>query len=238
MVDKINVDEFDLIIFDMDGVILNIFDAIKQATLDMLEKYNINAKYEDILSEMALLIEKLQAIPIPKIVLNAKELLQVSFIEEETVLKKLQIAAYMYSQFKKYKVDSSIYPGIERIIEYINASKKPIAMLTNNKKNYALESLKKFHLDQYFDQIIGFNEAGKLKPEPDGLLKLIEHYSVKDPQRVLFIGDMVTDCQAADGAKVKVLGIASGLCKYDDLKRENPDYLVNDVAEFGRILGI
>ena len=144
----------------------------------------------------------------------------------------------MYKKLKKYKVDSSIYPGIERIIEYINASKKPIAMLTNNKKNYALESLKKFHLDQYFDQIIGFNEAGKLKPEPDGLLKLIEHYSVKDPQRVLFIGDMVTDCQAADGAKVKVLGIASGLCKYDDLKRENPDYLVNDVAEFGRILGI
>ena len=82
MVDKINVDEFDLIIFDMDGVILNIFDAIKQATLDMLEKYNINAKYEDILSEMALLMEKLQAIPIPKIVLNAKVLLQVSFIEE------------------------------------------------------------------------------------------------------------------------------------------------------------
>ncbi|MHA1822097.1 MAG: HAD family hydrolase [Promethearchaeota archaeon] len=234
------LDDFDLIIFDMDGVILNIFDAINQAAIDGIKKYKIEKEPEEVLAELALLIEKLQTIPIPKIILNARELFQVSFIDysKTTILKTLEIAVFLYSQFKKYKVNSSIYDGIDKIIKYIANKGKKLALLTNNKREYAIQSLEKFGLKKFFNLIVGYNEAGKLKPAPDGILKILNEIKVKSPKKVLFIGDMVTDVMAAKAANVKVLCVASGLAKREDLEASKPDWIVDDIPMLAKTLGV
>jgi beta-phosphoglucomutase-like phosphatase (HAD superfamily) len=66
MPQRFTLEDFDLIIFDMDGVILNIFDAIKHAIEDTVTKYKLNIVIDDIMGEMATLIEKVQCVPIPK----------------------------------------------------------------------------------------------------------------------------------------------------------------------------
>ena len=56
-------------------------------------------------------------------------------------------------------------------------------------------------MTQYFNEVIGYNEAKKLKPEPDGLLKILEMEKIP-AKRAIFIGDMTSDVICGRRAKV------------------------------------
>ncbi|MBD3351456.1 MAG: HAD-IA family hydrolase [Candidatus Lokiarchaeota archaeon] len=236
--EKLNLEDFKLIVFDLDGVILDISEAIRQSIQDSIDKYGIEVETDKIMGEIAILIEKLQCIPIPKIILNAKELLEVSFLEDQTVIKTLRIAAFIYSKFKEYKEKSGIYLGVDKIIRFLSAKNVKLAMLSNNKRTSVEQSLEKHDLKQYFLEILGANDTEKLKPEPDGLLKILKDQSISNPSEVLFIGDMKTDVQAGKAAKIKTLCVASGLNNKEELLEEKPDFLVNNTQELAEIFGI
>jgi phosphoglycolate phosphatase len=168
---------------------------------------------------------------------HSKELIKVSFLEDETVIKILRVAAYMYSQFKTYKESSGIYPQSDKVIKYIAAKGKKVALLSNNLRASVEESLSKFSLKQYFVEILGANDTEKLKPEPDGLLKIMKDQGITNPKRTLFIGDMKTDVQAGKAAGVKTLCVASGLNKKEELIMEKPDFIVDDIPAFAKMIG-
>ena len=229
--EKINLEEFKGIIFDMDGVIYNISEAIEKAVDDSVEKYEMNVKTEEIMEELAHLIEEIQNYPVPKILLNAYDLLEVKFLEGLTFFKKLRIAVFLFNQFNKYKdSESSIYDGIDILIKKIYDNKLKLAILTNNKSQYAEEVLEKFNLTKYFHTIIGFNEVSEVKPSPEGILKILDRWKIK-PTETIFIGDMTTDVDAGKSANVKMVCVASGLAKKETLLEHNPDILVENTKE-------
>ena len=79
--DKINLNNYKGIIFDLDGVIFNITEAIRKAVDDGIEKYDLSVNRDDIMEEVAHLIEEIQNYPVPKILLNSYELLKVEFLK-------------------------------------------------------------------------------------------------------------------------------------------------------------
>ncbi|MHA1727098.1 MAG: HAD family hydrolase [Promethearchaeota archaeon] len=237
---NISLKNIKLIIFDMDGVILDIVGSVKKATRDAVNKFSeIKVKDPDeILEELAILIEKIQTIPIPRIILRAKELINVSFVEDITVLKYLEIGAHIYTKFKKYKqTEANIYDGIEKLIKFLSKKRKKLAILTNNKKSYAIETLEKHGLEENFNEILGYNEVKNVKPDPEGLLKILEIEGI-DPNNALFVGDMISDAQAGKRAGVKTICVVSGLSKKEDLENENPFMIVNNTTELARVFGL
>ncbi len=225
------------IIFDLDGVIFDITDAIKKAVEDAVQKYNINVEIEEVLQEVAHLIEDLQNYPVPKIILNSYNLLQVKFLEGFTFFKKLRVGIYLFNQFNKYKENAGIFEGIDNIISKLKENGKNLAIFTNNKSSYAEEVLDKFNLRKYFDLIVGFNDVSEVKPSPEGINLILKKWNYK-PSEVIFIGDMTTDVLAGKAAKVNTIAIASGLAKKESLKNNNPDYLVDNVGELKRLLSL
>ena len=239
MAHELNLRSFSLVIFDLDGVIIDITECLKSALLDGIKKYSLNANPDEILMELAGLIEKLQATPVPHTILNAKEFLDVEYLNSAkvTILKKLQIATYIYSQFRKYKDECAVLnPRVTELLSILSRKKK-IAMLTNNRKNSALKTLKKFGVDQFFKEkhVYGFDETGKLKPEPDGLLKILKDMRIRK-ERAIFIGDMVTDVIAGNRAGVRTICVTSGLSKREDLEKENPFLLLNELQDLFPVL--
>ena len=116
---ELNLRSFSLVIFDLDGVIIDIADCLKKALMDGITKYSLEANADEIFVDLAGLVEKLQATPIPETILNAKELLDVECLNSAkvTILKKLRIATYIYSQFKKYKDENAtLYPRVEQLL--------------------------------------------------------------------------------------------------------------------------
>lgn len=240
MVQQINLKEVDFVIFDNDGVILDLYDAINRATLESREKYSqIKGENADILGEISQVIEKLQLYPIPKMILNAKELFDVSFLDpkEVSLLKTLEIAISIYTKFNTYKKEAKIYDGIEKLIKLLAGKGKKMAILTNQTKKHAEEALEKYDLSKYFIEIMGVNEAPKTKPDPDGIIELCKKHGIKR-KRAIFIGDMVTDVQAGLSADIKkTISVASGLAKKNNLIASKPDILVNNVSELAQVFG-
>jgi len=95
---KINLEKYKGIIFDLDGVIYNISEAIEKAVDDSVEKYEMNVNTDEIMEELAHLIEEIQNYPVPKIILNSYDLLQVQFLEGLSYFKKLRIAIFLFNQ--------------------------------------------------------------------------------------------------------------------------------------------
>lgn len=235
--DEINLDKYKGIIFDMDGVIYNISEAIEKAVDDSVEKYKMNVNISEIMEELAHLIEEIQNYPVPKILLNSYDLLQVKFLEGLSYFKKLRIAIFLFNQFNKYKdAESSIYPGIDDLIKKIYDKKLKLAIFTNNKSQYAEEVLEKFNLTKFFETIIGFNEVTEVKPSPEGIVKIIDNWKIK-PSETIFIGDMTTDVDAGKSAKVKMVCVASGLAKKESLLEHNPDILVDNTEQLIKLFG-
>ncbi|NHK32921.1 MAG: HAD-IA family hydrolase [Asgard group archaeon] len=229
--DKIALSDYKGIIFDLDGVIYDITEAIKKAVDDGIEKYQLeNINRDNVMEEIAHLIEEIQNYPVPKILLNSFELLQVKFLEGLSFFKKLRIAIFLFNQFNKYKEDeSTIFKGIDDLISKLAKNVK-LAILTNNKSQYAEEVLEKFNLTKYFGTIIGFNEVSDVKPSPEGILKILDTWKIK-PSETIFIGDMSTDIEAGKSANVKMVCVASGLAKRETLLEHNPDILVDNTDQ-------
>ena len=235
--EKINLDKYKGIIFDMDGVIYDISEAIRKAVNDSVEKYNINVNPDDVMEEIAHLIEEIQNYPVPKILLNSYDLLKVKFLEGISFFKKLRIAIFMFNQFNKYKeAESTIFKGIDDLISKL-AKKVKLAILTNNKSQYAEEVLEKFNLTEYFSTIIGFNEVTEVKPSPEGIIKILEKWNLK-PSEAIFIGDMTTDIEAGKAANVSMICVASGLAQNETLRNHNPDILVDDTEQLIKLFNI
>lgn len=232
------LDGVTLVIFDLDGVIFDVTNAIKQSAIDGLKKYDLKTSVEDIMVDLAQLIEKLQAVPIPQIILQSYEILKIPALEGISLIKRLQIALYFYARFREYKDSASIFPKVDEIIKKIAARGIKLACCTNQKASYAREVLERFGLGEYFQQVFGFNEVTKTKPDPEGILKLMEIFGVKNPKQVVYVGDMITDVEAGLSAKVKTIAVGSGLVAKEKLQAAHPTAYVNDIPELAKLFGI
>lgn len=236
--EKINLENFRGLIWDLDGTIYDISEAIKKAVDDSIEKYEMNVNPDDVLEEIAHLIEEIQNYPVPKILLNSYELLKVKFLEGISFFKKLRIAIYLFNQFNKYKeAESTIFKGVDELIAKIYDKKLRLAILTNNKSQYAEEVLEKFNLTEYFDTIIGFNDVSEVKPSPEGIQIILKKWNLK-PVDTIFIGDMTTDIEAGKAAKVKMVCVASGLAKKETLREHQPDVLVDNTEQLIKLFDV
>jgi HAD superfamily hydrolase (TIGR01549 family) len=233
--EKINLDKYKGLIWDLDGTIFNISDALNKAVEDGIEKYQLSINREEVMEEIAHLIEDIQNYPVPKILLNSYDLLKVKFLEGISFFKKLRIAIFLFNQFNKYKdAESTIYKGIDDLISNLSKNKLRLAILTNNKRQYAEEVLDKFNLTKFFNPIIGFNEVSETKPNPEGLNIVLSEWGIK-PSEAIFVGDMTSDIDAGKAAKVKVICVASGLAQKSALLEHKPDILVDNTEELIRL---
>ena len=230
------------IIFDFDGVLFNGLEAIKLGIKDAIAKYSLNdVDYMQAVDEIALLIQKLMAIPIPKIILQSYQLLkELAFLNGKSYFKKLQIGLSIYQQYLKEIEELGLYEGIPEMLSILDGKGIKFAILTSGMKSSVLEKLKKFGIDSYFpdELIIGAGEVspGRVKPDPEGIEIIVQRAdlsSLLDENGIIFIGDMHTDVQAGknafEGKGVKTVGIKSG---YDSkLAEKNPDLLLETTTQ-------
>ncbi len=225
------VDNIDAVIFDLDGVVFDVTESIRKAAHDAIEKYNLDSTVEETLGDLFHLIEQLQSVPIPRIILNSYDLLQIPVLEGISLIKRLRILMYFYSRYREYKDEAHLFPGIPKLIEGLFKRDIKLAIVTNQKRDYAYEVLEKKALGQFFEGIIGYNEVEKVKPDPEGILKAIEAVKGEKKDRIVYVGDMLTDIQAGKAAGVKTMAVSSGLVSGEKLKAENPQYFVEDPAK-------
>lgn len=103
--------------------------------------------------------------------------------------------------------DDLVPPAIEGVPSTLEAlSHLPHGIVSMNGRRNIESILESLGLGDHFDSVIGYEEVGmsSQKPDPEGLLKCIEHLTDSEPGVVFFIGDHVTDTECAARARVEL----------------------------------
>jgi len=122
------------------------------------------------------------------------------------------------------------YPGV---LEFLEKYSGKCAVLTNKPAEQTLKILGKFGLEKHLTYVLGGDTAPERKPDPSGVLKIIEN-SKWNPSKTLMVGDDIPDIGAAQAAGIKVAVILGGFGRAYDLWEMKPDYAFKNFEEFVR----
>lgn len=117
-------------------------------------------------------------------------------------------------------------PGMVDFLENIS-HKCSCAIYSNDLTKRLQDTLNLFGIDEYFDCVVGSDIVAKHKPDPMGLLMIMDKLGI-DPENTVFIGDSVLDIECGKRAKCKYLiGIISDITDIKYLK-SNCNELIKD----------
>ena len=106
--------------------------------------------------------------------------------------------------FTRYYTDNHdkelvLYDGIKPLLEGLKSKGKNLALATNAYRNSTLESLNHLGIHDYFDAIACYDDVPEGKPAPDMLHKILDETN-HPREKALFIGDGPRDQMAAKRA--------------------------------------
>jgi len=96
--------------------------------------------------------------------------------------------------------------GMKKLLECIEQDGIMCGIVSSNFHETVEEIVHLHKLNPIFLEIVGRNDVENAKPDPEGLLKIIEKHNL-NPEKTLYVGDTITDKQAAKRANVKFIYI-------------------------------
>ncbi len=212
-----------LIIFDLDGTLLNTFGDLAACCNITLEKHKLpthsDEDYNSFVGNGILrLVERV--IPEP---LRTEELIAAvrkDFIEVYTQ----NIAIY-----------TKPYAGIPELLKTLRGREISMA-IASNKFQAGCEKLAKHYFpNTRFATVLGQRPNIALKPDPYIIREIIQRTSYT-PDKILFVGDSGVDMSTASAAGVDSVGVTWGFRTREELEEAGAKYIVDSPAEILKLL--
>ncbi|MDR2957723.1 MAG: HAD-IA family hydrolase [Coriobacteriales bacterium] len=127
------------------------------------------------------------------------------------------------------------FPGTHEALSALTSAGWPMVIVTSKRNDSALQGLKCFDLDKYFELIVGYNDTDRHKPEPDPLLFAANQLGVL-PEECIYIGDSPYDMQAARAAGCLAIGAEWGFFDRDRLLEAGAEILVPEISKLAAII--
>ena len=146
--------------------------------------------------------------------------------------------------FDYYDADAArrwqLYPEVPKLLAQLKAAGWGIALDSNVGRKSLKQMFKKFALDDYFDLTISRNDVSRLKPEPEGIRRILNYYNDNQTpsEQTFLIGDSVTDIETARNAGIKVAILINGEDKTARLRSHHPDFMINNLSELEKIFSL
>ena len=129
-------------------------------------------------------------------------------------------------------VHSTLYPSVKDTLEYFKDL--PMAVITNKSSEFCGPLLERLGIEQNFKMVVGADYGLPLKPAPDAVLKIMAEYSVQK-ERTVIVGDSLTDINAGKAAGVITCAVTYGFCSEDELVNAGPDFLIRNFSELKKL---
>ncbi|MFH1786894.1 MAG: HAD family phosphatase [archaeon] len=206
-------------IFDLDGTLVDTLKPHVDSFIAIAEKYGVETNRRE--------IEDLFGV-------RAKEIYQLLIARQKLDLDAGKLAEEKYAYMQAHLKPFELLPGVKALLEHMQSRKIKMAVATGTSKPVLVKNvLGMAGILQYFDKIITAEEVSFTKPDPEIYLKAI---SALDPEQkypkseFLAFEDSTYGVQAAHGAGLRCVAVATGRAKKVDLTKEKP-YLLLDTLE-------
>jgi len=105
-----------------------------------------------------------------------------------------------------------------------------LALITrrNMPKEPILRELKRLELTEYFRLIVTSQDVEEPKPSPQAFLKAANQLEVSISDCAV-VGDSIVDVQAGKSAGTKTIAVLSGLFSREELEKEKPDLIIENI---------
>ena len=205
------------IIFDFDMTLVDSLELGNKAIKDMEIEHGISAKgisAKEIWGNLPHVFAKKLA-EVNKHKLPWEEIREINMAALQKHYTNCRLNAI---EFLKELIGKKIKLGI-----ISNNSIDVINTVLENKQNQGVK----------FDIVFGYQNIAEGKSKSDLLDDCLKLFGVKNNE-LMYVGDHVNDIIAAKKASVVSAAVASGLHTLEELKKENPDILVNKLGELGK----
>ncbi len=217
-------------IFDLDGTILDDIPFILNIHVKMAKEYNYL-----LTDELDALLREKVGNPLCTSGSDWVRLKIMMFLG-----KKLELLFFsrikMMFHAKKVILDfikiCPLIDGTQETLTFLKKNNVNIGMCTNASRSEMKLIFKgREEILEYFDgNIITKDDVKHKKPDPEGILKLINKWDIL-PQDIMIFGDYETDIQAGKEAEIITAGVLSGVGTSDLFKKLNADYIIQDISE-------
>ncbi|MDD5006314.1 MAG: HAD family hydrolase [Candidatus Omnitrophica bacterium] len=207
-----------LIIFDIDGTLINSYPAIISSLNYTLRKLNI---------------KKRSAIEIKRAVGWGDKALLAPFVGNKNVDFALEI--YRRHHRKSLIEKSRFMPYAKRLLVYLNKKGYKLAVASNRPKKFSHLLLRHMNIKRFFDYILCKDQIKFGKPHPSILKKIMNRLDASSAQ-TLYVGDMAIDVKTGKRARVKTFAVSTGSSYAWELRKEHPDFISNNLAKLFKIL--
>ncbi len=125
---------------------------------------------------------------------------------------------------------AALHAGITEILDYLKGRGVRLAVFTGKGKRTTAITLDAFDLRRYFDLIVTGNDVVKHKPDPEGILRVLETFSLT-PGEALMVGDSLGDLTASRGAGVRIATVLWDSYEPERVLNAGTDYVFHDAHE-------
>ena len=209
-----------IIIFDLDGTLINTIDDLGQACNYALSACGFPThKIEDYPRLVGNGINKLIERALPEEHRN-----------EATVLR---VREYFVPFYDEHNCDlTRPYDGIPELLQTLKAAGHTLAV-ASNKYQAATEKIVAQLFPSVFDVVLGEREGIPRKPDPQIVWDIIHRLSplASNLSPIYYIGDSLVDAQTAKAANLPFVACTWGFCTHEQLQSASPDYMVNHPNE-------
>jgi len=212
-----------IIIFDLDGTLLNTLDDLADSTNIVMKAFGYpQHSKEDIRNFVGNGVAKLIERAIP----NGKE--------NKNYNKCLDMFKEIYPKNMYNK--TAPYQGITDMLKNLK-EKGLIIAVVSNKFDLAVKEL----CEKYFPNLIDFcageneKEGIRKKPAPDTVLKVLEQYNLKNNDAI-YVGDSEVDIQTAQNSDMPCISVSWGFKDREFLTNNGAKIIINTPTEITDIL--
>lgn len=205
---------YKLVIFDLDGTLVDSLEDIGDAMNRVLEKHSYPTHNYD--SYRFFVGNGIRNLVIQSLPETARDCDIVDRCFDE------MIADYE----ENYMVKTHLYDGISQMLDALRENDIKLAILSNKADAITQKVYENLLSKWSFNVVIGARDDFPRKPDPSSALYISQKVGVS-PNEVCYVGDTVVDMQTARSATFTPVGAAWGFRSKMELIRSGAMYIIN-----------
>lgn len=218
-IDKAIKKQKPVLLFDLDGTLLDTQPAIFYSFTKLFEHYAPNVEVNQ---------EILNSVLGPPLEAS----IQKYFPKEDT---KALVTEYREYNIEAHKTLVKPMPKCQELLKACREEGFRMAIISAKRKDIVELGCKQCGILDYFEVILGSDEVTKHKPDPQGLLEACRLMKVSKDNAV-YVGDSPTDIQAAQNAGMFAIGYFFNPARKQALIDSKPNACVDDLMQIKEIL--
>ncbi|WP_156288347.1 pyrophosphatase PpaX [Oceanobacillus salinisoli] len=206
------------ILFDLDGTLIDTNELIIASFTHTFKHYNLPYTREEIIE------------------FNGPPLKE-TFTNINPNRAEEMVDVYREHNLREHDNYVTAFPNVMEVLDALKEKNFMLGIVTTKMTESVNRGLKIAGLENYFDSIVTLDDVTHPKPHPEPVIKAMKALDA-DAASTLMVGDNSHDIESGQNAGVETAGVAWSFKGKERLQQLNPTYMLEDMRDLLKIVGV